>query len=48
LHAWSGCDTTSGTYRRGKIGLLKKLKQSRGVQMIADLMMDSKATVEQV
>ena len=48
LHAWSGCDTTSATFGQGKIGLMKKLKQSKDVQAIAELMMDHNATVEQV
>ena len=48
MHAWSGCDTTSVTYGQGKVGLLKKIKQSKEVQLIADLMMDNNATVEQV
>ena len=48
LHAWSGCDTTSATFGQGKIGLMKKLKQSNDVQAIAELMMDRIATVEQV
>ena len=48
MHAWSGCDTTSATYGQGKAGLLKKIKQSKKVQLIADLMMDNNATVEQV
>ena len=48
LHAWSGCDTTSATFGQGKISLMKKLKQSKDVQAIAELMMDHNATVEQV
>ena len=46
LHAWSGCDTISTTFGQGKV--VKKLKQSKDVQMIAELMMDCNATVEQV
>ena len=48
LHTWSGCDTTSATFGQGKICLMKKIKQSKNVQMIADLMMDHSATTEQV
>ena len=48
LHAWSGCDTTSATFGQGKIGLIKKIKQSKDVQAIAELMMNHNATVEQV
>ena len=48
LHAWSGCDTTSTTFGQGKVALMKKLKQSKDVQMIAELMMDRNVTVEQV
>ena len=44
----AGCDTTSTTFEQGKIGLMKKLKQSKDVQAIAELMMDRNATVEQV
>jgi len=46
LHAWSGCDITSATFGQGKIGLIKKLKQSKNVQTIAELIWI--ATVEQV
>ena len=48
LHAWCGCDTTSATFGQGKVGLIKKLKQSKEVQMISELMMDSNASVEEV
>ena len=48
LHAWSGCDTTSATFGQGKVGLMKKLKQSKNMQTIAELMMDYNATAEQV
>ena len=48
LHAWSGCDTTSAAFGQGKIGLMKKLKLSKDVQAIAELMIDRNATVEQV
>ena len=48
LHAWSGCHTTSATFGQGKIGLIKKIKQSNDVQAIAELMMNHNATVEQV
>ena len=44
----AGCDTTSTTIGQGKIGLMKKLKQSKDVQAIAELKMDRNATVEQV
>jgi len=33
---------------QGKVGLMKKLKQLNCVEMIAELMMDRNATVEQV
>ena len=48
MHAWSGCDTTSETFGQGKVCLMKKIKQSKDVQMIAELMMDHSATTEQV
>ena len=48
LHAWSGCDTTSTTYGQGKVCQMKKIKQSKDVQMIAELIMDHSATTEQV
>jgi len=40
LHAWSDSDTTSETFGKGKIGFVKKFKQSKDVQMIVDLMID--------
>ena len=40
MHAWSGSDTTSETFGKGKIGFVKKFKQSKDVQMIVDLMID--------
>ena len=48
MHAWSGCDTASETFGQGKVCLMKKIKQSKDVQMIAELMMDHSATTEQV
>jgi len=47
LHAWSGCDT-SATFGQGKVGLIKKLKQSKNMQTIVELIMDHNATAEQV
>ena len=48
LHAWSGCDTTSETFGQGEVCLMKKIKQSKDVQRIAELMMDHSATTEWV
>ena len=51
LHAWSGCDTASATFGpfgQGKVWLMKKIKQSKDVQMIAELIMDHSAITEQV
>ena len=48
LHAWSGCDTASATFGQGKVWLMKKIKQSKDVQMIAELIMDHSAITEQI
>ena len=32
LHSWSGCDTTSAIYGKGKGGLVKLLKQSQALR----------------
>ena len=48
VHAWSGCDTTSATFGQGKTGLLKKIKESPDIQQISSLMIDSRASTEDV
>ena len=47
MYAWSGCDTTSTTFGQGSLPNVEA-KQSKDVQMIAELMMDHSAIIEQV
>ena len=47
-HAWTGCDTTSAVFGKGKTALLKKVKQSVEVQDIALVMNDVEANADKI
>ena len=48
IHVWSGCDTTSATFGKGKTTLLKNIKESEELQHISSLMSDPNVTAEQI
>ena len=43
LHAWTGCDTTSIIYSKGKTSLLKKLEESQHLRNLMDVLGDKNA-----
>ena len=48
IHAWSGCDSTSATFSKGKPTFLKLLKKSWKLQNVSDIMNEYWATENDV
>ena len=48
VHAWSGCDTTSATYGKGKPSFLKMVQKTEQLQSISEKMNDYWATKEEI
>ena len=48
IHAWSGCDTTSALFGKGKPSFLKLVSKSKQLQKASDVMNDFWATREEV
>ena len=48
VHAWSGCDTTSAIYGKGKPSFLKMVKKSEDLQSVSEKMSDYWATHEEI
>ena len=48
IHAWSGCDSTSATFRQRKTNLVEKIQASEEVQRIFLLMDDPRMTAEEM
>ena len=48
IHAWSGCDSTSSIFGKGKPSFFKLVSKSQSMQRIAKIMSDQSATLEEV
>jgi len=48
IHAFSGCDTTSGIYGHGKVSVFKKFVKARDVQPLFDVMESPSASHDEV
>ena len=48
LHAWSGCDTTSSTFGKGKSNVLKAFRKFSLVKTFADTITDAKSNQDEV
>ena len=48
IHAWSGCDTVSEPFGKGKTGLLQQFLKSEELKQISTCMTDVWATVEEI
>ena len=48
LHAWSGCDTTSATFNKGKSCVLKTFKKFPAVKTLASIITDDQSNQNQV
>ena len=48
VHAWSGCDTVSAPYGKGKPTFLELCKKSKRLQEISTSMTDIWATVDEI
>ena len=48
IHAFSGCDTTSSIYDKGKNCILKLLRKNNNIIKACDILMDSNSTQDDV
>ena len=48
MHAFTGCDTTSGIYEKGKGSIVRLIEQSPDAQSVAEVFMNGRATKEQI
>ena len=48
IHAFGGCDTTSGVYDKGKLSILRLIEKSEEAQQIARIFSNPKVSAEEI
>ena len=48
IHAFGGCDTTSGVYDKGKLSILRLIEKSEEAQQIARFFSNPKVSAEEI
>ena len=48
IHAWSGCDTTSSIFGKGKVTFMKMVQKSERMQTASEILCDFWATQDEI
>ena len=48
LHAFTGCDSTSATFSKGKVSVLKLFRKSKQLQKVSNIFMDVRSRHDEI